>query len=491
MEGAALDTLSLDEFILVARLLDPGSLSALERASRRGWLLSASPALEPHWAAQCDRVFGVQSVAEAAQLAGAPAGTVHTSRQAYGLLWRWAGRYSGGHSGELSLIRRAVMAFRDLRDNLPLRGVVGTLNLAWEGKGATEAQLDDLEKSLTMDYRERSIVDLRLPDALRAMYRVCNGQSIDLIPTELADDLGYGCFGGYAVYDTFVTNRLLSCDQIEVARHRMHDTMMAHAPPHITDSLRFLVPVVSSLHAQRPFAVNCQTGDIFLCSASYPMAATPPSEDGVDGRPRLQDGTLRWLEEFVHRLKTQYFGPDPCMGATVPLPHFHILPRTKASRQYSEMITKALRITFAAALTDVHTDRAGRRRFVWSYSLQFSLLSEEDQEALPVADRLKTVQLKSRHWRIVSDEGQIEEVNGEAVVGEYPILRRPNRDGTGDTEPFVYQSRTISFDEGGSHVPSMYGHFRFVPGTLDAPEGDFFNAICGQIYFDKDPGFVY
>ncbi len=34
----------------------------------------------------------------------------------------------------------------------------------------------------------------------------------------------------------------------------------------------------------------------------------------------------------------------------------------------------------------------------------------------------KTVQLKSRHWIITDGEGRIEEVRGEGVVGEQPVL---------------------------------------------------------------------
>ena len=34
----------------------------------------------------------------------------------------------------------------------------------------------------------------------------------------------------------------------------------------------------------------------------------------------------------------------------------------------------------------------------------------------------KTIQLKSRYWRITDSTGQVEEVRGEGVVGEQPVL---------------------------------------------------------------------
>ena len=50
-------------------------------------------------------------------------------------------------------------------------------------------------------------------------------------------------------------------------------------------------------------------------------------------------------------------------------------------------------------------------RFFWSYTIEIANRSE------------RTVQLVSRHWRIMDAQGRLEEVKGAGVVGEQPILR--------------------------------------------------------------------
>ena len=50
-------------------------------------------------------------------------------------------------------------------------------------------------------------------------------------------------------------------------------------------------------------------------------------------------------------------------------------------------------------------------RFVWAYTVRIDNGSQE------------TVQLRTRHWRIIDAEGVTEEVEGEGVVGEQPVIR--------------------------------------------------------------------
>jgi ApaG protein len=49
-------------------------------------------------------------------------------------------------------------------------------------------------------------------------------------------------------------------------------------------------------------------------------------------------------------------------------------------------------------------------RYVWAYHIVIENSSS------------RTVQLQSRYWRIVDENGRIEEVRGPGVVGEQPIL---------------------------------------------------------------------
>lgn len=49
--------------------------------------------------------------------------------------------------------------------------------------------------------------------------------------------------------------------------------------------------------------------------------------------------------------------------------------------------------------------------YVWAYTIHIENLGN------------KTVQLQSRHWRITNALGQLQEVRGEGVVGEKPVLK--------------------------------------------------------------------
>ena len=49
--------------------------------------------------------------------------------------------------------------------------------------------------------------------------------------------------------------------------------------------------------------------------------------------------------------------------------------------------------------------------FFWAYTINIANLGAE------------TVQLKTRHWRIVDAKGKLQEVNGPGVVGEEPVLK--------------------------------------------------------------------
>jgi ApaG protein len=49
-------------------------------------------------------------------------------------------------------------------------------------------------------------------------------------------------------------------------------------------------------------------------------------------------------------------------------------------------------------------------RFFWAYTVQ---IENTDK---------RTVQLRSRYWRITDEQGRVEEVRGAGVVGEEPVL---------------------------------------------------------------------
>jgi ApaG protein len=99
-----------------------------------------------------------------------------------------------------------------------------------------------------------------------------------------------------------------------------------------------------------------------------------------------------------------------------------------------------------------------KRQFFWSYTVVITNAGAE------------TVQLKTRHWIITDASGHMQEVRGEGVVGEQPVL--------GPGERFEYTSgvplpTTSGFMEGTYQMVTTQGeHFDIdVPlFSLDGPD---------------------
>lgn len=78
-------------------------------------------------------------------------------------------------------------------------------------------------------------------------------------------------------------------------------------------------------------------------------------------------------------------------------------------------------------------------------------------------------QLYRRHWIIRCNDNVVDDVNGEAVIGKYPLLR-PGE------EEYVYESCSSQ-----PHSPgSIEGSFTFVPGRLADPKGSPFKAVVSR-----------
>jgi ApaG protein len=119
-------------------------------------------------------------------------------------------------------------------------------------------------------------------------------------------------------------------------------------------------------------------------------------------------------------------------------------------------ITNGIRVEVTTKYLPAESNpRAGQ--FVFAYTIEISNETE------------RTVQLKRRHWHILHGDGHHEEVKGEGVVGEQPVLAP----GTG----FRYTSGCVLRTPHGT----MHGSYQLVdadggplevripPFTLSAP----------------------
>lgn len=88
-----------------------------------------------------------------------------------------------------------------------------------------------------------------------------------------------------------------------------------------------------------------------------------------------------------------------------------------------------------------------KKRYVFSYHITIT-----NNDAQPV-------QLLRRHWRIVDGDEQAQEVEGEGVIGEQPVIE-PH-------QSYSYTSGTVL----GTRVGSMQGHY-----LMKTSDGETFNA---------------
>ncbi len=73
-------------------------------------------------------------------------------------------------------------------------------------------------------------------------------------------------------------------------------------------------------------------------------------------------------------------------------------------------VTRAIRITVEPIYLNEQSSPEDSH-FVWAYQIKIE------------NDGAETVQLINRHWRITDSLGRLQEVRGEGVVGEQPVLR--------------------------------------------------------------------
>jgi ApaG protein len=76
---------------------------------------------------------------------------------------------------------------------------------------------------------------------------------------------------------------------------------------------------------------------------------------------------------------------------------------------YSE-VTDSIKITVKPIYLDDQSSPS-ENHYVWAYHVRI-----ENQGA-------RTVQLRKRHWRITDSLGRTQEVRGDGVVGEQPVLK--------------------------------------------------------------------
>eukprot|EP00611_Tribonema_gayanum_P023096 TRINITY_DN4791_c0_g1_i2.p1 TRINITY_DN4791_c0_g1~~TRINITY_DN4791_c0_g1_i2.p1 ORF type:complete len:508 (+),score=104.97 TRINITY_DN4791_c0_g1_i2:938-2461(+) len=457
------------------RFMEPESLLQVMCASNG---LKDVVGKEDVWEVLCERSWGFT------EPVGPDKATRTTSLPAAWALWA---RSFAGY--DQAVVRRVFLWWRGMERWLETNAPEILTRLA---PGASEKLIVECETKL----------GFALPAVLRAVYRFHNGQNLGTRSSmrersvfEYAHE-HEGLFGGYSFYTYYYCTTLLSVEEA---------TFITARKPLALGERRFqfganTLPMMNKALFAHDSAAG---GEITLECPQFeesmrfvPLACPPGS-------------LMAWLEEYLRRLQAGCYRrsmlwdqPDsdgvPALGISL----FPRAPRNpdnaSLSRLFSEAVTNGVRVRFSAVMCP---QVAPAGQIVWAYRLGLRLLRRH-----PTNTRaLECCQLTRRHWNITDDSvRETQQVDGEAVVGLYPILTgqpstsqasagggdvssahigTPHNSPDEDEDEFVYESCTSLFRQPtGRASGTMSGYFTLVPGTIRNPEGPPFQATVAELF---------
>uniref|UniRef100_A0A5B7AWT6 Putative F-box protein SKIP16 n=2 Tax=Davidia involucrata TaxID=16924 RepID=A0A5B7AWT6_DAVIN len=197
---------------------------------------------------------------------------------------------------------------------------------------------------------------------------------------------------------------------------------------------------------------NLTDGEMIPCVPNALISSVPDSRSS-----QQQDAMLLWLEEHGRRLENGIiklreegkFRSISLFPEELPL--------------CSTAVTNGVKVRASAVFVPEMSDLQHESDKYWfAYSIRMSLLPEG---CIINGMFFSSCQLYWRHWIIRANDVVEADVDGEAVIGKFPLLRPGERE-------FVYESCTPL----PSSLGSVEGAFTFVPGRLEDPKGSPFEV---------------
>jgi F-box protein 3 len=313
-------------------------------------------------------------------------------------------------------------------------------------KGASEDEIRQLE----------TILKVKLPLPTKIIYRFCDGQTQDLYTSECSL---LGLIGGYSLYDRIVNVYLLPISQIILQTKGVTRNLG------FSSTSKFILVAASATYSEKVFFLNCSNGQLFAGTRNLPtdgeMIQCVPktlirSIHDFDG-DQQQDALLLWLEEHGRRLQNGIIK----VREEENVKSICLFPEQPPSCTSSA--TNGVQVRASAVLCPELSDlQHDSEKYLFSYSIRMSLLPGG---CFINGIYFNSCQLQRRHWIIRANDFIVSEVNGEAVIGQYPLLH-PGE------EEFIYQSCTPLASSSGF----VEGSFTFIPGSLASPKGGPFEA---------------
>jgi hypothetical protein len=266
----------------------------------------------------------------------------------------------------------------------------------------------------------------------------------------------------------------------------------------------FLISDDSSGSLENSVYMDLESGGLLLVNnQNHPIPAISSDADqngqvrpGI-GDPELEDSLLRWFEEHARRLSSGYYSIGGRFGSDSSPSILHYPSKTETAL-CSLAVTRGIEVVASSTYNPFER--------IHIYSIRIRLL-EPNNEGYETPDQrgFITAQLHSRHWiitkRTQSHTDTKEEVRGEGVIGEYPLLleggfqnysgrsasviaglgsdtfeRRENSSGT-----FTYSSCTDADSK------LFEGYLVFYPGSLYSPTGDPFQVRVAPFPLSSSP----
>lgn len=348
--------------------------------------------------------------------------------------------------------------------------------------GASEEALNEAQRRLQTFF----------PPALRVLYRIHDGQDIvdrRIFLGRKSACMFQGLFGGYNFYSHRVSTRMLKLEDV-------YDNVFTSEYNETSSSILFAAS--SCMHKRVYCTANSAEVQFStawpksylpgrrLATQDHPPCPCPPawveraSKDAGYAISLEDDGIICWFESYVSDLVSGKFGVrplDPGRGSASRA--ICLFP----SRDKVEAVTHGIRVSatpvFVPELANMDGDQWS---YVFAYDIEFRFEPGEDEGGGGTREHfraMRKVQLRDRHWVIYNSRDEINnEVRGEGVVGEFPLLMPGDR--------FEYQSCIQQQEVRGS----MEGSFTFVEGSLDEPGARIIKAICPRFRLDV-PSIIY
>ena len=260
-----------------------------------------------------------------------------------------------------------------------------------------------------------------------------------------------GLFGGWAAY-TMVSNV------------RMSEIVL---DPHIP-----ILTIALDVNRKKAFALDMQCGRVILAYDSNGNKRL----DATCNLEQPESALLLWFEEHASRLTKNFYS----IGNVHDYESILRYPSIADIENCSRAVTRGVEVVASSIVAP--------EMGMFVYSIRIRLLTPEDEGYMsPQERRFETCQLISRHWIIKDGSNHAEEVRGDGVIGQYPLLHEggfTNFEGSGihtleeqediTDGTFSYQSCSQMH-----HCPgegSFEGTIQFRPGTLEEPTGEDFDV---------------